>query len=287
MTPEDETRRVATLHDLEILDSAPEPLFDRYVSLAAEIFKTPVALISLVDSDRQWFKARVGLELGETDRSLAFCDHAIRSDETFVVLDAAADARFRQNPLVTGDPGIRFYAGAPLTVRGDRLGTLCVLDFAPHAEFPEVRQLECMAASVAQAIAVRKTGLEATRISRTAADRLRLIEVIESSNQVGTWSWDSARDRMTWSEEVYRIHHHDPDLAEPQMAGLLAAYHPADAARLSAMVGMAMEDLSDRCFQATLVRKDGQQVKASVTRRCAGDGAVIGVLGAFRALQPA
>ena len=281
-----EASRLAKLMDLDVLDSAPEPLFDRYVTLAAEIFGVPVALISLVDADRQWFKARVGLAAQETSRGIAFCDHAIRSDETFVVLDAAADPRFRNNPLVTEAPHIRFYAGAPLTVMGHRLGTLCVIDFEAHPEFTGARQLECMAASVAQALVVRKAGIETSRVARTASDRLRLIQLMESASHIGAWTWERERDRMVWSDEVFRIHGRDPALAEPDMAGLLAAYPRGDAERLTAMVMEAMQDGCDRRFEAKLTRMDGTRVKATVTRRGGGDdGAVIGVLGSFQAID--
>ena len=132
-TPVDESKRLDTLRALNILDTSPEERFDRLTRLAKRLFGVPMALISLVDADRQWFKSCVGLEASETPRDVSFCGHAILGNEILMVPDALLDERFHDNPLVVGDPKIRFYAGCPLTVpNGSKLGTLCLIDVEPR-----------------------------------------------------------------------------------------------------------------------------------------------------------
>ena len=132
--PIDEDERLATLRDYGVLDSLPDPRTDVFVRLAADIFDMPVSMVSLVDKDRQWFKAAKGIDAAETPRDMAFCAHAILNpSDVMVVEDAAADPRFKDNALVTGGPSIRFYAGAPiLSPEGYPLGTLCVIDNKPR-----------------------------------------------------------------------------------------------------------------------------------------------------------
>lgn len=135
-TPSDETYRIAALRALGLLDSKPERAFDDIVALARQVLGVPTALVSLVDSDRQWFKAALGLEAPETPRSVSFCGHAILQPDVLVVPDATQDPRFHDNPLVTGSPYIRFYAGVPLRLpTGYQIGTLCAIGYEPREDF--------------------------------------------------------------------------------------------------------------------------------------------------------
>jgi diguanylate cyclase (GGDEF)-like protein len=135
--PADDATRLDALHGLCILDTLPEERFDRLTRLASRLFDVPIALVSLVDRNRQWFKSCQGLAASETPRDISFCGHAILGNEIFVIPDAAADIRFHDNPLVTDKPHIRFYAGCPLSAPdGNKLGTLCIIDRVPR-EFDE------------------------------------------------------------------------------------------------------------------------------------------------------
>ena len=139
--PKDETARLEALGLYAILDTEPEEPFDSLARLAAHVCSVPIALVSFVDERRQWFKSRVGLDAVEIPRNVGFCRQAIRQDEVFVVEDTLTDARFADDPLVSCDPRIRFYAGAPLlTPDGHALGTLCVLDKVPRKLNAEQQQ---------------------------------------------------------------------------------------------------------------------------------------------------
>lgn len=193
-SPDDrEQRRLRKLIELNVLDTPQEPVFDSLAQLASELCGTPIALVSLIDADRQWFKANVGLHgVQETPRDVAFCDHAIRSDTLLVVPDATADTRFADNPLVTGDPGIRFYAGAPLVMStGERVGTLCVIDAAPRAMAPEqAAALQQLARLAVQTLEMRRDLVQRTLEARnareeaTAAGAARLRAMLDAQREM-------------------------------------------------------------------------------------------------------
>lgn len=147
----DETTRLAALESLRVLDTAPEDRFDRIVRLAAWVADAPIALLSLVDDRRQWFKARVGLDAAETPREHAFCAHVVADGRPLWVADATLDARFRDNPLVTGAPGIRFYFGSPVRLsNGAVVGTVCVIDHVARLKDQAlVTRIEDLAAAAA------------------------------------------------------------------------------------------------------------------------------------------
>lgn len=140
--PDDEEYRITTLQECGLLDTPQEQRFDRLTLLTKQIFKTEIVLISLIDTNRQWFKSRQGLDVMETGRDISFCGHAILSEETLHIPDAQNDPRFFDNPLVIGPPYIRFYAGAPLHAKnGQRIGTLCIIDSEPRSLTAEEQEV--------------------------------------------------------------------------------------------------------------------------------------------------
>lgn len=161
--PANEDQRLATLREYRILDTAPDERFDRLTVFAADLFGVPVALISLIDSERQWFKSHHGLPVSESPRSISFCAHTILDDEPLVIEDANEHPLFRHSPLVNGNPGLRFYAGAALTAAdGQRLGTLCVGDSRPrHFPDQDVIRLQHLAAIASDELELHRARVRA------------------------------------------------------------------------------------------------------------------------------
>jgi diguanylate cyclase (GGDEF)-like protein/PAS domain S-box-containing protein len=234
-----EALRLARLDALQVLDSGSEPLFDALAEAAALIAGTPIALITLLDADRQWFKANIGLrDVPQTPRDIAFCDHTIRDDQLLEVPDAGEDPRFASNPLVVGEPGIRFYAGAPIVLRdGVRLGSLCVIDRTRRELNPMQRDaLAALAVATGEALEQRALAVvRAETLERDAAlDRqraeamARMQASLEASERflertgqvagVGGWQWDLRTGVLTWSPQVCVIHEvelgHQPSVDE-------------------------------------------------------------------------
>src|SRR5882672_10806045 len=179
--PKNEKQRLKVLWQYCVLDTMPEEIFDDLTELAARICEAPVAMITLVDEDRQWFKAKVGVSINETSRDISFCAHAITQPGLFIVPDATRDERFAKNPLVKSDPKVRFYAGAPLiTPDGYALGTLCIIDKVPRELRPDQRQaLIILARHVVSQLELRRRSRDLTSVrtehkkAQSEVERLR------------------------------------------------------------------------------------------------------------------
>lgn len=228
--PSHEAKRLEALRRYRILDTPPEQAFDDFAMIASAICETPIALVTLVDGDRQWFKARVGLDAAETPREQAFCAHSILRDDVMVVEDATSDARFSSNPLVTGDPLIRFYAGAPLIdSEGYALGTLCVIDRRP-------RPLEAGRRDALEALARRVVGqIEMRRTSGELADALTELKTLRGLLPICAHCKGIRDDAGYWqSVESFVMTHSEVDFSHSICPACLKTHHPEVYARLVA-----------------------------------------------------
>lgn len=221
---ERERRRLETLREYRILDTAPEPAFDRVTKLAADLFEAPIALVSLVDDCRQWFKSSYGLDVPETPREISFCQYVVTSEQAMIVADTLEDSRFRGNPLVTGEPLIRFYAGVPLRAyNGAVLGTLCIIDRQPRADFAdrERERLEDLAAIIMAEADLRRTVME--------RDEARhMLERALDFSCIATWQFDPRTDELKWRGATAELWGADFETALRTGEGFFARVHPED-----------------------------------------------------------
>jgi signal transduction histidine kinase len=221
--PVNETERLATLYGLNVLDSPPDKDFDDIVALAAAVCGVPMSLVSLIDTDRQWFKASVGTDLVETSRDLSFCAHAILGRDLLVVPDARQDPRFADNPAVAREGGVRFYAGAPLvTTDGYALGTLCVVDSRPRRL--DVEQLQALHALARQVTSQLELRRYAVALANTTA---RLQELERCKDELAALVGGELRAPLrlmdAYLDGLGRTGHHDLEAAD--LVGRAAAAH--------------------------------------------------------------
>ncbi|WP_420335267.1 PAS-domain containing protein [Roseibium sp.] len=286
-----ETERLKALEELQIMGSERLPEFDAVVDTVAVIFNCPIALVSLVGEEEQWFKARCGLDVDGTARDVSFCQHAIQSDDLFVIPDALEDPRFKDNPLVTGAPHIRFYAGYPLSIDGkNRLGTLCVIDREPQN--PTAQQLEQLRRlgkvvegliSAHQLRCEKEAALsEASREHERAVLESDLLEEVTSVSGVGGWELCLASNTLTWTEKTKEIHEVPADF-KPTVDFALSFYPPDSRAMVSASVQDAIENGVSWDVEVPFVTAKGRDIWVrAVGRPILKDGEVIRLVGAFQ-----
>jgi diguanylate cyclase (GGDEF)-like protein/PAS domain S-box-containing protein len=253
--PQTEAARLERLQKLAVLDSDAEDFFDALVRVAAEVTCMPISLISLIDRDRQWFKANIGLEgVTETPRQYAFCDHVVREGATVQIDDATLDPRFVENPFVTGDPGIRAYTGVPLTLAdGTHLGSLCVIDREPRTLRPDqIRVLRHLASAASMALEQRGALIRQREVAKAEAKRARRLErQLDEKQQflqrtgrvagVGGWELDLKTQTLRWTEETCRIHDLPPGF-EPSLDEALSFFD----ADVQAQLAEAMDRARDK-----------------------------------------
>jgi GAF domain-containing protein len=201
--PDNEAQRLAALREYQVLDSAAEQIYDDITALAAYVCDVPIAMISLVDESRQWFKSKLGLNEQETPRDVAFCAHAILQTEPLIVRDALKDTRFSDSALVTRAPHIRFYAGFPLaSAEGFALGTLCAIDRKPRQLSAE--QMQAMQALSRQVMAL----LELRRVSARLAEALEHVKTLHGLLPICAWCKRIRDDQGYWSRVETYVHTH-------------------------------------------------------------------------------
>lgn len=261
--PPNEAERLAALRDLRILDTPAEDHFDAVCKAAAALFSLPIALVSLIDSDRQWFKAKCGTDVEGTPRDIAFCTYAILRDDVLVVEDATADPRFADNPLVMGGHSIRFYAGAPLVLRsGIRVGTLCVIDKRPRS-FSDLQktQLQDFARIVVAHIELHRARLlleaaleERTRSeTQTAASEARYRALADGLPQM-VWVMTCTDGSAIYTNERFRSYY---GAIGPEREERTSRNHPADAEHMAEVWQRAITDEHTYVVEGRLRRNDG------------------------------
>lgn len=268
-----EDARLRKLASFHILDTPPERDFDALTALARRLLDCPIALVSLVDQDRQWFKSAQGLgQVRETPRDQAFCAHTIHQDNLLVIEDASADPRFARNPLVVGKPHIRFYAGVPLRPHHDGhsdmlpgLGSLCVIDTQPRALSDEerdiLRDLAAVAESLLRAHATAQDARYLAELAEERADILdgqhRLLRQAEKLAGVGSWRVSLDDGVVQWSDQVYAIHGL-PIGSTPPLEEALAFYSPEEARLIEKRLRKAMRTGEGFDFETDLIAADGR-----------------------------
>ncbi|MBO9467948.1 diguanylate cyclase [Tropicibacter sp. R15_0] len=286
-----EADRLTYLDRLDLIRSERSTDFDAIVDLAADIFECPIALVSIVGEDEQWFKAKHGLGADCTSRDASFCAHAILQDEVFVVPDALKDERFHDNPLVTGDPHIRFYAGCPISADGVHiLGSLCVIDRVPRQfDDRQAQQLQKLALAVNgllrsfdMAQAAKRAELTQRAQNQVTQRNATLLDRITRVSGVGGWELSLTRNELFWTDQTKRIHDVDMDFV-PDLDSALSFYEPDSRDLISAVVDEAIETRSGWSTEAELRTAKGKKLWVhTMGTPVVEDGEVVGLIGTIR-----
>ena len=231
-----EAWRLRTLREYPLIDDARDPAFDRVTKLVADLFDAPIALMTVVGADRQWFKAAHGFDAGESARDIGFCQFVVRDDAPLIVTDARADERYRDNVLVTGEPFVRFYAGVPLRAyNGAVLGTLCVIDRKERVELKarELERLEEFAAILMVEAELRRAAAERDEARRTLERALHY-------SGLATWRYDARADSMSWRGAASDLWGADWESALRTRDAIMERIHPDDRERVRAAIDEAI-----------------------------------------------
>ena len=279
--PLSESQRLAVLRTYGILDTEPEEMFDEVTKLAAEVCEAPIALVSLVDETRLWFKSKVGVDVSEKPRTASFCESVTLTNEVLVVPDALADERFARSALVQGAPHIRFYAGAPLIApEGAVLGTLCVIDQVPRElNARQVEALRVLGRQVTRLIVMRHSvqdmqhlreeeehtreerELTLAALRKGEAEQRRLAHQLEAAQEaggIGSWVVDLRTFQAEWSEQTHHVFGTDPQTTPECYGSFEERVHPEDVDVVNEIFGESIQQCVPRTYIHRMVMRDGR-----------------------------
>ncbi|ESQ87726.1 hypothetical protein ABAC460_18810 [Asticcacaulis sp. AC460] len=245
----------------DLLDTEPEGGLDGLTALAADIFDSPIALVALTDGERHVFKARHGIPMDSIPREISFCDCTLESNSVLVVEDTLDDERFCDNPFVVDEPYVRFYAGAPIHLDGQAVGTICVIDIHPRRDFDHAdqRRLKKLAATAASVLSLRRDSLARKAAIRQFQDTQNKLELMEEVAGVGYWHIDVKKQEAFWSRGVYAIHGLDRETFTPDLTNTIDLFHADDRDEVRRCVVDAMQNGADLHFECRLIRGDGEE----------------------------
>ncbi|MBO0346487.1 PAS-domain containing protein [Roseibium sp. CAU 1637] len=288
--PNNETERLQALRELNIVGSDPTPEFEAVIEAVRAIFQAPIALVSLVEDDYQWFKAKCGLDADSTPRDVSFCAHAIHGNDIFLVPDATLDDRFKDNALVVGGPQIRFYAGYPLAVDGvNRLGALCVIDTVPRQptveQLAQLRRLGVVVEGLIKAHRSQEELSASLELIRTekkiAVSNGQLLEKVADVSGVGGWELDLQTSELTWTRRTHEIHDVPYDFI-PTLDEALEFYPPRARPVITEAVSKAIESGGSWDLELPFLTAQGRHIWVhAVGSTLLEDGKAVRLVGAF------